>query len=59
MRLIPAVAILLGWASAACAAPPATLTSLHDIRQINNDVAATAVPVSFECTVTYFAWYAA
>jgi diguanylate cyclase (GGDEF)-like protein len=58
MRLIPAVALLLGWASAACAAPPATLTSLHDIRQINNDVAATAVPVSFECTVTYFAWYA-
>ena len=52
-RLIPAVAIILGWASAAWAAPPAPLTTLRAIRDLSNAQAAQALPVAFEATVTF------
>jgi len=53
-RLIPAIAILLGWASALCAAPPAPLTSLRAIRLLYNAEARRELPVAFEGTVTYY-----
>jgi diguanylate cyclase (GGDEF)-like protein len=59
-RLIPAVAIILGWASAALAAPPAapaTLTSLRAVHALTNAEASHALPVAFEATVTYFPGY--
>ncbi|MGD1061933.1 MAG: GGDEF domain-containing protein [Terracidiphilus sp.] len=57
-RLIPAVAIILGWASAAWAAPPAPLTTLHVVAAITNAQASQRQPVSFEATVTYYRSYA-
>ena len=56
-RLIPAFAIFLGWAVAATAASPATLTSLRAIHSLTNDEAGQALPVDFEATVTYFRGY--
>ena len=53
-RLIPVFAIVLGWASAAWAAAPATMTSLRDIRALTNEQASRHLPVAFEATVTYF-----
>jgi diguanylate cyclase (GGDEF)-like protein len=53
-RLIPAVAILLGWASAAWAATPATLTTLRAIRALTNAEASRKLPVAFKATVTYY-----
>src|ERR1019366_7188640 len=52
-RLIPVVAILLGWASTGWAAPPATLTTLNQIHALTNAEASKALPVAFEATVTY------
>ena len=52
-RLILAVAIVLGWASAACAGAPAPLTSLHAIHALSHAEAAKEPPVAFEATVTY------
>ena len=57
-RLIPTIAIILGWAVAASAATPGTLTSLRAIRSITNEQASQALPVAFEATVTYFREYA-
>ena len=57
-RLIPAVAIVLGWASAAWAAAPATLTTLRAIHALTNVEAHQAIPVAFEATVTYVRGYA-
>src|ERR1035441_6057179 len=59
-RLIPAVAIILGWAAAAWAAAPAapvTLTTLSAIHALTNAEASHALPVAFEATVTYFRGY--
>ncbi|MGA2085859.1 MAG: GGDEF domain-containing protein [Terracidiphilus sp.] len=55
-RLFPAFAIILGWASAAWAAP-APLTTLRAIHALTNDQASHALPVTFEATVTYFRSY--
>ena len=60
-RLIPAVAIILGWAAAAWAAAPAapvTLTTLSAIHALSNAEASHALPVAFEATVTYIRAYA-
>jgi diguanylate cyclase (GGDEF)-like protein len=53
-RLIPAAAILLGWASCAQAAAPAPLTTLRDLHALSSDRAKQELPVAFEATVTYF-----
>jgi diguanylate cyclase (GGDEF)-like protein len=58
-RLIPVVAILLGWASTAWAAPsvpPATLTTLGQIAALDNGEGDKGYPVAFEATVTYTRW---
>jgi DNA-binding winged helix-turn-helix (wHTH) protein len=52
-RLIPAIAILLGWAAAAWATTPATLTTLNQIHALTNAEASKSLPVAFEATVTY------
>jgi diguanylate cyclase (GGDEF)-like protein len=56
-RLIPVFVIVLGWASAAWAAAPATLTTLSAIHALTNAEASHALPVAFEATVTYFRGY--
>jgi diguanylate cyclase (GGDEF)-like protein len=56
-RLIPAIAVILGWASAAWAAPPVTLTALRAIRALTNAEASLRLPVAFEATVTYYRDY--
>jgi hypothetical protein len=52
-KLILAVAIVFGWASAAWAVPPAKLTTLRQITGLSNAQAANELPVAFEATVTY------
>ena len=52
-RLFPALAIVLGWALAAWAVPPAMLTSLRAIHLLSHAEAAKEPPVAFEATVTY------
>ena len=52
-RLLPAVAIVLGWAAAAWAAPPAPLTTLRAIHSLTNAEAARHPLVAFQATVTY------
>ena len=52
-RLIPVIAILLGWASAAWAAAPAPLTTVQAIRALTNVEASMGLPVAFQATVTY------
>ncbi|MGP8175005.1 MAG: diguanylate cyclase domain-containing protein [Terracidiphilus sp.] len=56
-RLIPAFAIILGFASAAWAAAPAPLTTLSAVHALSNEEASHALPVAFEATVTYFRSY--
>jgi diguanylate cyclase (GGDEF)-like protein len=59
-RLIPVIAILLGWAAAAWATAPAApvaLTTLSAIHALSNSEASEHSPVDFEATVTYFRWY--
>jgi diguanylate cyclase (GGDEF)-like protein len=51
---IPALAILLGWAAAAWATAPGTLTTLREIHTLTNAQAAKTPAVAFEATVTYF-----
>jgi len=55
--LIPVVAILLGWASAVWAAPPAPLTTLQAVHALSNAEANQKLPVAFEATVTYYRGY--
>lgn len=55
-RLFLAAVTLLGFAPILWAAP-ATLTSLHAIKQLTNADAAQGVPVAFEATITYFRGY--
>lgn len=47
-------AIILGWTSAAWAAAPATLTTLHAVHSLSSAEASQALPVAFEATVTYY-----
>jgi diguanylate cyclase (GGDEF)-like protein len=56
-RLILAVAILLGWASAAYAALPGTLITLRAVHSLTNAQANQQLPASFVATVTYFRDY--
>ncbi len=56
-RRIPAVAIILGWALAGWAAPPATLTTLRAVHALTNAEASHKLPVAFEATVTYYRGY--
>jgi diguanylate cyclase (GGDEF)-like protein len=56
-KLLPAVAIVLAWASAAWAAPPAPLTTLRAIHALTNSEAGKELPVAFEATVTYYRAY--
>jgi diguanylate cyclase (GGDEF)-like protein len=56
-RLISVITILLGWASVAWAATPATLTTLSAIRALTVAEAATGIPVDFQGTVTYYRSY--
>jgi diguanylate cyclase (GGDEF)-like protein len=56
-KLISIFAILLGWAAAAWAEPPGTLTTLRDLSALSNDQASKVIPVIFEGTVTYFRGY--
>lgn len=56
-RLISAIAILLGWASAGWAAAPTPLTTLQAIKAMTNAEASKELPVAFEATVTYFRGY--
>jgi diguanylate cyclase (GGDEF)-like protein len=60
-KLIPAIALLLGWAAAAWAAAPAapvTLTTLSAIHALTNTEASHALPVAFDATVTNIRAYA-
>ena len=57
MRLISAIAIVLGWASAGWAVAPAPLTTLQAIKALTNAEAGKGLPVAFEATVTYFRGY--
>lgn len=57
-RLIPAIAIIAAWTSAAGPAPPAPLTTLHEIHVLTNAEASRELPVAFEATVTYIRAYA-
>jgi diguanylate cyclase (GGDEF)-like protein len=52
-RLSLAFAILLGWALAASAAPPAPLTSLRAVHGLSDAEAARQPAAAFEATVTY------
>ena len=56
-RLIPTFAFILGCASAAWAAAPATLTTLRAIHALTNGDGDKRLPVAFEATVTYFRPY--
>jgi diguanylate cyclase (GGDEF)-like protein len=56
-RLVPVIAILLGWAFAAQAAARVPLTSLRELHTLTNDQAKQALPVVFEATVLYFRGY--
>src|ERR1035437_7667853 len=56
-RLLPVIVILLGWASAAWATAPGTLTTLSAIHGLTNAVASQHLPVAFEATVTYYRGY--
>jgi diguanylate cyclase (GGDEF)-like protein len=56
-RLIPAIATILGWAMAASAGTPGTLTSVRAIHSLTNQESSQALPVDFEATVTYFRGY--
>ena len=55
--LIPAVALVLGWAAVACASAPAPLNSLDAIHALTNAEAGEGIPVAFEATVTYYRGY--
>jgi diguanylate cyclase (GGDEF)-like protein len=52
-RLVPAIAVILGWTWAAWAAAPATLTTVSAIHNLTKAEASKGLPVAFEATVTY------
>lgn len=51
-RLIASIAVLLGAAAASYAAPPAPLTTLHQVVSLSRAEADRGLPVEFEATVT-------
>jgi len=53
-RTATALAAILGWASVACAAGPAPLTTVHAIHTLSKADAAKGLPVDFQGTVTYY-----
>jgi diguanylate cyclase (GGDEF)-like protein len=53
-RLVFLLAIILGCAAAAWAAPPATLTTLSQIRALSNGEGDKGYPAAFEATVTFY-----
>ena len=55
-KLIPALAVILGWVPAALVAQPGTLTSLRAVHALGNTEASHSIPVAFEATVTYYNW---
>ncbi len=55
--LILSLAFILGWAAAASAAAPITLTTLRATHAVTNAEASHALPVDFEATVIYFRGY--
>ena len=56
-RSVIAFVMILGWATAACAAAPAPLTTLRAIHSLTINEATQQLPVAFEATVTYFRGY--
>jgi diguanylate cyclase (GGDEF)-like protein len=56
-KMIPVLAIILGWSSVTAAAPAGTLTDLHSIHALTNVEASHGLFVSFEATITYFRSY--
>jgi diguanylate cyclase (GGDEF)-like protein len=56
-RLILAVAMVLGWATAAQAAAPTPLTTLRAIHAVTNAETRENIPVAFEATVGYSRGY--
>jgi diguanylate cyclase (GGDEF)-like protein len=52
-RLIPTIPIIFACASAAWAAPPAALTTLHAVHALSHADAVKEPAVAFEATVTY------
>jgi diguanylate cyclase (GGDEF)-like protein len=56
-KFVPAFAVLLGWASAALAAAPATLATLQAVHALTNNEARQGIPVAFEATVGYSRGY--
>ena len=56
-KLIVAVAIAFGWASAAWSAESSPLTDLRAITALSNAEASRHMPVAFEATVSYFPGY--
>jgi len=56
-RLIPAIAMILGWASAAWAAAPPVLTTLKAVHSLSVAAINPAQPAEFEATVNYYRSY--
>jgi diguanylate cyclase (GGDEF)-like protein len=57
-RLVPALGIILGCASAACTSTSATLTSLSAIHAVTNaEATRQTIPVAFQASVSYSRWY--
>jgi diguanylate cyclase (GGDEF)-like protein len=56
-RLILTITVFFAYASAAWAAPPGTLTTVHAIRALTNAEASKGLPVAFQATVTYYRGY--
>src|ERR1035438_8587498 len=56
-KMVPVLAIILGWSSVTAAAPAGTLTDLHSIHALTNVEASHGLFVSFEATITYFRSY--
>jgi hypothetical protein len=53
-RVVPAFALILGWASVVCLAAPAPLGTLRAIHSLSNTEANQQIPVAFEATVTFY-----
>lgn len=54
MRIFATILIVFGWASAAQAAIPGTLTTLRAVHDLNHADAARGLPAAFEATITYY-----
>ncbi len=56
-RLIPALALIVGWTAAVPALAVGPLSTLRAIAALDNSEARQALPVEFEAAVTYFRGY--